>query len=168
MAYSEVGDLLLGDMEINPLLDQQKFVDGAAEEMDAKLGWVYALPLRGPGVDPATETSWLDLPTHQVLLLKQINNKLASGRLILTLAIASEGSTLHAYGWQLIREANAELLLLSNGTVDLDAEPLDPVVASGDPLMPAVFNHDEESLFAGFENTVMRGKPWYSRPGKVT
>jgi hypothetical protein len=36
-----------------------------------------------------------------------------------------------------------------------------------DDKHPAIHNDDSESLLLGWENTVMRGEPWYSRPGQV-
>jgi hypothetical protein len=167
MAYSTVADLLLGDIVLNPALNKQKAVDDAAEEMDSKLGWLYALPLAPVGTDPVTATSWEALPDHQVLLLKHINNKLASGRLVMALAMPGEQSSLHAYGWNLVKEATAELLLLANGSVLLEAIPLTDTIITSATLAPATINYDSESLLAGFENTVLRGTPWYSRPGTV-
>lgn len=159
MAYSDVTDLLLGDLVINPTVDKQKFVDQAAEEIDSKLGWLYKLPLEA--ISPATL-----LPGYQLLLLKGINNKLATGWLILTLDIAGEGTTLHAYGWALVREARSELMSLANGEVLLSATRIQSDLNISDKI-PGIHNEDSESLLLGFENTVMRGVPWYSRPGKV-
>lgn len=178
MPYSVEGDLLLGDVLLGPGFSKAKAVQDAADEMDAKLGYLYALPLRPitpegenplPAPDPGEpDNRWKSLPAHQVLLLKGINNRLASGRLILAMAVGQEGTTLHAYGYNLVQEALAELLFLANGTAILDAEKMVPV----DPdeignKAPVAVNHDSESLLEGFESTVMRGKPWYSRPGLV-
>lgn len=172
MAYSEVGDLLLGDLVLNPSLDKQKWVVEAANEMDSKLGWLYDLPLRPADLDEeedVDDTTWTLLPRYEVLTLKGINNKLASGRLILTLDIAGEGTNLHAYGWYLVREAQGELLLLANGEVDLTAQRTDvPASEESSSRTPGIKNYDEESLVLGFENTVMKGKPWYSRPGALS
>lgn len=183
MPYSEVGDLLLGDLVLGGGVDRQKFIDQAADDMDAKLGWLYQLPLR-PAVPagevqtdpqgdapPVAENDWEALPTHEGLLLKGINNKLASGRLILTLDIAGEGTTLHAYGYQLVREANAELSILSNGEAWLTAQRAHPdEEGEADTRTPGIINYDEESLLLGFENTVMRRMtlPWSSQPGRVS
>ena len=166
---------MLGDIVVGQGVDRTRFIQQAADDMDAKLGWIYELPLRrqgqtidpqAPVIDPTDD--WKNLPTHQVLLLKGINNKLASGRLILTLDIAGEGSTLHAYGWQLVREANAELAVLSNGEVFLAAARItDDQAEHDDSRIPGISQPDSESLVLGFENTVMRGVPWYSRPGEV-
>lgn len=161
MAYSKEEDLLLGDMVINPSLDRQKFIDDAADEIDAKLGWLYVLPLTP--IAPA-----VSLPGYQLLTLKGINNKLASGRLILTLDIAAEGSQLHAYGWQLVREAREELMILANGEAPLAATriPPDPSTGiTGADKIPSVKNYDEESLLTAYEYTVHRSEPWWVQPG---
>lgn len=164
MAYSEVTDLLLGDTILGGGVDPQKFVDAAADEMDSKLGWLYATPINVLG-DPLAIPPVVALPRHEALLLKGINNKLASGRLILTLDIAGEGTTLHAYGARLVKEAMDELLLLANGTLDLSAPRTILADAAVIDRTPAVLNIDEESLLAPFVNTVHRGRPWYAEPG---
>lgn len=168
MAYSAVGDLLLDGVLLATGFNKQKFVDDAAEEMDSKLGWLYALPIHPEGMDPGEvgPTSWQDLPTHQVILLKQINNRLASGRLILAIATPGEQTTLHAYGYHLVQQALADLMFLANGDLDMDAEKATPSSAF-ESKAPAWQNPDSESLLLGFEESVMRGVPFYSRPGVV-
>lgn len=160
MAYSEVSDLLTGDLMISARIDKQKVVQDAADEIDAKLGWLYQVPV-------VIEGGPSGVNRHQVLLLKQINNKLASGRLILSLHIAGEDNSLHAYGLRLVKEATEELLLIANGTLDLRAPRNENISPTGDRVA-TIHNHDEESLLLGFEETVLRGVPWYSRPGQVT
>lgn len=166
MAYSEVSDLLIGDLLISESVDRAKFVNLAAEEIDSKLGWVYELPLRTAEV-ASSPTAWKNLPLHQANILKSINNRLATGRLILTLDIAGEGTQLHAYGWHLIQEALGDLAVIANGDVDIDAVRSIAVANEGDKR-PVVLQQDEESLLLGWENTVMRGSPWYTRPGKLS
>lgn len=156
-AYSEVGDLLLGDLIVGTGTNQQKFIDDAAEEMDSKIGWRYDTPIVVTG-----------LPRHQRLLLKGINNKLASGRLILSLDAAGEGSTLHAYGYYLIKEAMNELMVIANGELDLvGAIPSDQDVnLQPDARSIEVINQDPESLLLGFTQTVMSERgPHQTRPG---
>lgn len=169
MAYSEVGDLLIGDMMLGSF-DATKYVDDAARDIDSKLGYIYKLPLRKKDATPGPD-AWKDLPDYQVLTLRQMNNKLASGKLILAMAVGQEGTAVHAYGLHLVREATAELMLFANGTVDLAAEQLDGSAADepldGSVRTPTMQVHDNESLLDGFENTVMRNHPWYSRPGEV-
>lgn len=156
--YSIVGDLLIGDLLISASVDKQSFVNDAADEMDSKLGYIYKLPLEP--VSPATQ-----LPDFQVKLLKSINNRLASGRLILTLDIAGEGSQLHAYGWSLVRDARADLMRIANGDVDLYAVRSDVDLGKIPSRTPAIHNYDSESLVTVYENTIHRSDPWYARPG---
>lgn len=154
MPYSEVADLLIGDLALGPTVDPEKFVIQAGEEMDSKLGYIYELPI-----------DFDALPTHQQLLLKGINNKLASGRLILSIDLAEEGQHLHAYGLRLVNEATNELLMVANGTALLDATRLDP--AQDRDRVPSVKNRDAESAVDMFENHVLRGEPSYWSPGEV-
>lgn len=158
MPYSEETDLLLGDLLVSPRLDKNKFIQDAADEIDSKLGFIYTIPLAP--VAPETE-----IPAHEVLLLKQINNKLASGRLIMTLDIAGEGTTLHAYGLRLVTEAQQELMLIANGFVELSAVRKTIAVALGESKVPRIVNADTESGVDIFYEHAMRGHPSYWRPG---
>lgn len=160
MAYSEESDLLLGDLMISARFDKKKFVDDAADEINSKLGFIYTLPLAGPG-EPSTP-----LPAHELLLLKGINNKLASGRLILTQAVAAEQQSLHAYGLRLVTEAMNDLMLIANGVVDLTAVKKNLGDAVRDNA-PSIHNHDAESAVVMYESAVMRPEGAYWNPGEV-
>lgn len=161
-AYSEQADLLIGDMLLSPTLDRDRYIQSAADDINAKIGYLYKIPL------VPTDT---ELPLYQVLLLKSINNKLASGRLILDVAVGGEQATLHAYGLRLISEAMNDLMCIANGDVELLAERRVTATDQAARLTPSVTNYDDESLMLGFENTVLKGRPldpaWYSRPGKL-
>lgn len=157
MAYSTVDDLLLGDLPVDPALKEQA-VSQAADDIDAKLGVLYALPLAavGGGV----------IPAYQLKLLKGINNKLASGRLLMTLNVSAEAvGGLHSYGKLLLDEANQELLLIANGVVTLDAVRRGATPALDNSKLPAAVVRDTESLVEQYENGAMRGIPSYARPG---
>lgn len=145
MPYSVVADLLLGDLIISDTVSKESFVQEAADDIDSKLGWIYQTPIAVAG-----------LARHEGLLLKQINNKLASGRLILTLDIAEEGSSLHAYGLRLVTEANGDLLLLANGELDLSA-PKNPAYGKNKENQPLIRNRDATSAVEAFEDRFMRG-----------
>lgn len=166
MAYCVAGDLLLGDLVISASVDKNVFIQEAADEIDSKLGFIYKLPLAPPGTDPVTPDSWKLLPHHEVLTLKTINVRLATGRLILTLDIAGQETQLHAYGWYLIKEALDDLMIVANGNIDLTATRVGVEAGYADAT-PRTSNHDDESLLAGFENTIMRGRGWYTRPGEI-
>lgn len=156
MAYSVPADLLLDDTIYS--VDVQKFIDLAAEEIDVRLGELYQLPLAP--IPPA-----LTLPVRDLTLLKIINNKLATGQIILAAATPGEDNNLHAYGRWLVNDAWATLMLIANDELKLSAIRLEGLTEEDTSRLPATVNHDEESLLLGFENTVLRGEGWYSRPG---
>lgn len=172
MAYSRVEDLLLGDLILPRTVSKEQFVQSAADEIEAKLGFIYKTPLAPcvvPEGFPEVDPEFKHLPSHEQKLVASINNRLASGRLIMTLDTAGEQTTLHAYGFRLVKEALDELHMVANGEVDLTACRQDPSnVSGGIDRVPSVLNEDEESLLLGFQNTVLRADPWWSRPGKVT
>jgi hypothetical protein len=157
-------------MPVSGFVNKQQFVDSAAEEMDSKLGYIYKLPLVPPNpdnLDPAPA-----LLDYEVLILKHINNKLASGRLILAQDMAGEENSLHAYGLRLVTEATNELMALANGEVDLTAEKRYTIQREGDKV-PSIINEDPESLLLGFTENVMQDHygvgvrpPYYVRPGR--
>lgn len=153
MAYSVEADLLLGDLLLPAGYDKERWVDLASDEMDSRLGFIYTIPL--------TETT-----ATEDLLLRDINNKIASGRLILAQAIGGEDSSEHAYGRALLEDGLASLKAIVMGDVDLSAPRLDGSTYEADA--PETVNHDEESLMLGFENTVLRGTKWLTRPGEVS
>lgn len=144
MPYSSEDDLLLGDLMVSDSVDKAKFVANAADEMDSKIGFIYKTPIV------------LDsLPRHEQLLLKGINNNLATGRLIMTLDAAGEGTSLHAYGLRLVTEAMGDLLLIANGDVDLSAEKEDVPTQNRDS-QPNLGNRDATSAVSAFEDRFMR------------
>lgn len=158
MAYCEVKDLLVKDngMMFSPTFDFQLFIMSAAEEMDGMMGEIYDLPLAG------SVGGWTTLPLYQQLLLKQINVKLASGRILLTLNASGDTRALHVYGQRLIDEALAMLQPIINGDVVLDAPGKNEEIRSNSPL---IAHHDTESLVDSWEHLVHRGESWTAMPG---
>lgn len=167
-AYCKVEDLLLGDVTIGASVNRQLYVDQAADEMDSKLGWIYVTPIdvdgaeAGPGgVPPAVPA----LPRHQALLLKTINAKIATGRLIMAVSINEEGTAVHAYALRMLKEGNDELLLIANGNLLLEASRTEtPAVEAS--RVPGVHNLDPESLLDPFYNTTNHSRPWYVEIGQ--
>jgi hypothetical protein len=160
--YCDTDDLLVGDVLLGPNQNLSVWVDSAAEEMDSKLGFRYQVPIAPK--PPATI-----LAKHELLLLKDINKKLASGRFLLAQAQGSEEGQEHAYGRALVNDALNSLMLICNAEIDfVDAIPADDVVLSSYFTGPSIENQDEESLLLGFENTIMKSSPWWSRPGQVS
>lgn len=109
MAYSAVGDLLTGNVPTPAALSPSKYVDDAADEIDSKIGFLYQTPI------DVSEVSAVPRPAR--LLLKRINNFLASGRLLMAAASAQEDSQVHAYGWSLVKEGTAALDQIASGAI---------------------------------------------------
>lgn len=156
MAYSVVDDLLIDDSVYS--VDLDKHIGLADDEINVRLGYVYEIPL--VPVPPA-----VGLRAQDILLLKMISSKLASGRIILAAATPGEDNNLHAYGRYLVNDAMQSLNLLASGEIDIEAVRLDVLTEEDLSRLPSVVNQDEESLLLGFEETVMRGNPWHSNPG---
>lgn len=153
--YSAVGDLLIGDLP-SPA-NAAKYVQDAADEIDSKLGLRYQTPIV---VD--------DSPANRItnLTLKRINNWLASGRLIVAQAASAETQYQHAYGRQLIQDAEAALTMLSNGEMILPgAEFVNPTETgvSG----PMIDNLDAASNVESFYTFVQQDPRTYVPFGQV-
>lgn len=153
MAYCKEQDLLIGDVTISSTLSRMSYIRDAADEMDARLGFVYELPLPIGTLKP-----------HALTMLKMINARLASGRLLMSLAAPSEDDSVHRYGEWLIKQAYEDLYNLCNRSIDLvGAIP----ITDTSPNVAAIYNHDEESAVDAFEAFVMRGEPAWWQPGAV-
>jgi hypothetical protein len=141
--YSTVDDLLIGDMPIPPYINKQGYVDNAADEIDSRLGYVYATPF------DVSDLSTMIRPAR--LTIKRIAAHLSSGRIILAMAVASEDRQVHAYGKSLIDEALAVLEKIANGEIPLvGAEPLDPDAISAPTSGPMIANIDQFSSVEAF------------------
>jgi hypothetical protein len=157
--YCTTEDIQLGDIEAS---EEQKlpYMQQAFDEIDAKLGWLYATPLN---------LNAAGVPNHERLLIKMISVKLATGRMFLSFA-SSMDSPMHSYGLRLVQEGLDELHLLANADVPLSFPRTDPTTGDGinTPLArtPGVVNSDSESLILAFTKTVMtpNGGKWYVVP----
>lgn len=153
--YSEVGDLLLGD--IPAPRDAEKWVQDATDEIDSKLGMRYVVPIV---VDQTVSANKVT-----VLLLKRINNHLASGRLVCAKAASGSQQEVHQYGMSLIREAELALNQLASGDMTLPGatfQSVDDVGQSG----PIISNLDAQSNVEAFYGMVTApgGYPGQSWP----
>lgn len=158
MPYCADEDLLLtADVMVLPA-EKTRFIRLTAEAMDSKLGYLYAVP-----VDIGTGSS---LPTHQKLLLKTINAKMATGRMLMSSAVGSQNSEVNAYAAYLIREAEMDLASIANGQVDLNAPRVDesgdgvgnvedPTVDDPFARIPGGWNADQTSAVTTFEKNYM-------------
>jgi hypothetical protein len=141
--YSTLADLLIGDMPIPAYIDKQGYVNNAADEIDSRLGYVYATPF------DVSDLSTMIRPAR--LTIKRIAAHLSSGRLILAMATASEDRQVHAYGKSLIDEALSVLEKIANGEIPLiGADPLDPDATSAPHSGPTILNIDQFSSVEAF------------------
>lgn len=153
MAYCEESDLMTGDLTIGPRVDKPSYIDGAADEMDVILGILYETPISVGGLSDSSAK-----------LLKKINRFMASGRLIMALAAGGEDSELHAYGWSLVQQAQADLHCIANGSLKLEgATAKDGALGARGP---SIVNRDNESATEVFEQFVYREGNVYWAPGE--
>lgn len=146
--YSTVADLLLGDLPVPVEVGRQNFVNAAADEVDSILGVRYVTPIP-MGDSPEV------VPRYARLLVKRAANHLASGRLILALAIGGEDSALHAYGYELVRGAMKWLEAIAEGAYDIPGATLNPVSDTVAPKGAKIGNLDASSGVENFYQTVM-------------
>lgn len=145
-AYSGVADLLKGDIPLQAQHgDGTQMIRSQADDIDAQLGHIYVTPIVVPS-EPQYR------PTR--LLLKKINNLLASGRLMLDMSAAGEDDAPNAYGLQMLREGLALLGQVQNGSIVLAGAPrLDE--GTGSPGL-LIHNEDAVSLVEQFYNPTLR------------
>lgn len=133
--YSEVVDLLLGDLTVSASIDRSRVVQDATDEIDACIGFIYELPLS---------------PTpsgHIKLTLKRCANLIASGRLVMAVAAGGEDTSLHAYGESLLREGRMLLESIESGQIDLGCTKK-LVYSEGNA--PSITNADSTSAVDAF------------------
>jgi hypothetical protein len=151
--YSDVDDLLIGATALPKGMEPQKYVDDAANEIDSKIGFIYVTPV------DISETSTTKRPVR--LLLKRLNNHLATGRLITALSSNSQRTDLQPYGASLIREVLAVLDRIESGDLILAGAEL--VAPEGDEELPTsgplIFNVDAESNVEAFYDRI--ANPYY-------
>lgn len=169
MSYVQESDLLLGELTnvLPSTISVSKYIEMTAEEIDSKLGVIYVVPL---DIDA--------LPNGQGNLLKSIHRKLASGRIILAATIGHDATTIHAYGMQLVKEGQMELMAIANGDVVLlgaervggDGNPITDVLDASiaDPLarVPSSTNRDDISGVEMFELNFMN-PAWRDWPAET-
>lgn len=141
MAYCETSDLLKGDLPLPTHIGSgQSYVDMAADEMDVVLGQLYVTPV-----------VLADVPENRPsqLWLKTCAKFIASGRLIMDIAISSESDNLNAYGLSLLNQGLAMLKAIQDGAASITgATPLNPDTGAYQ-TGPMIFNEDGCSLVQG-------------------
>lgn len=114
MAYAAAEDLMLGNVPLPRDGGADKYLTLAAEEIDGEIGARYATPV---AVDVTSPTK-----RQASLLLKKINAWLASGRLLMSADAAGAGDAggqVQQYGLYLVKEAQAALQQIKDGTIEL-------------------------------------------------
>ena len=97
----------------------EKAIEIGEEQIDAAVGQIYNLPLTLNEGDPAQR--------GDIALLKKINRFIAIGTLVTSATIHAEGSELFEYGSWHLREAEAALKAITDGTFVLNSQT--PIVA---------------------------------------
>lgn len=148
MAYCETTDLLITpDLPLPEGVSRSSYVNLAADEIDMIISRFYATPV----VFETLELEEKYKPT--LLLLKHINIKLATGRLILAVDASGENQSVHAYGLSLVEDAEKLLDAIIDRKIILEGaagntnEPNEIVTARA-----AVFQLDESSGVEDFYN----------------
>src|SRR5262245_37533092 len=103
--YCTIDDVKVAYLNVSDPVKQEA-VDSAAREIDARLGRVYAIPLKpNPYVLTEFGSPINAIPDTEKLLLQEINWKLATGRLRMELDTSGDGDQGNPYAMSLINEA---------------------------------------------------------------
>lgn len=145
-AYSGIADLLIGDIPLQARHgDGSQMIKAQANDIDAQIGHIYLTPVEVPDEPQFRPT---------LLLLKKINNLLASGRLMLDMSAAGEDDNPNAYGMQMLREGLALLGQIQSGAIVLAGAPRIDEGQGAPGLL--IHNEDQVSLVEQFYNPQLR------------
>jgi len=154
VAYSAVEDLLTGNIPTPGYLSPQKYVDDAADEIDSKIGFLYKTPVVVTEENPVGTPNPVARPVR--LLLKRLNNFLASGRLLMAASAGGEDDRVHAYGWSLVQDATLALQQIAEGKILLEGvEPADGNTDGVPVTAPLIYNEDPESNVSAFYDRIV-------------
>jgi hypothetical protein len=156
VAYCTTDDLLLDPQFNLPRgLSKDKYVQYAADKIDARLGRLYATPLM---------KDWTEVQKQEhsptVKLLKTINQHIASGMIICAMAMSAEDTGLNAYGASLIAEGDKVLDLILANEVYLEGADANPNLKKDNEYVgprPASYVHDQVSAVEAFYDMVNDG-----------
>lgn len=138
--YAELTDLDWGAIPTPP--NAEYWLNSGAEEIDRKIGFVYAAPV-------VLGNSSEQRPAK--LLLKQINAWLAMGRSILAMGASGEDIQLHALGKYYVDEATKALDSIASGETILPG--VEPTTPTDDRQTgPMVSNVDNGSAVEAFSD----------------
>ncbi|HEY6021687.1 MAG TPA: hypothetical protein VIY48_18015 [Candidatus Paceibacterota bacterium] len=148
--YCLTTDLLHGDIPLPSYIDKQVWVDKGAEEIDSKIGFRYSTPV------PLTGNT-VDRPA--VLLLKNLNAFITTGRILMAVDASGEDTQVHAYAQKLLSEAYSTLDAIADGRIDLTGAELNTNAATKTSAI-IVNNIDSESQVEAFYDRI--ANPNYS------
>lgn len=135
--YCSSDDILVGDMTVSPG-EIGRYVNLAADEMDAEIGIEYDLPINLNTV-----------PLHVRLQLKKCNLLIATGRLILSRYIGgTEDESTHGYGTMLLRDGQKILKNIVCGNIELQGVNRRVAQVAGNG--PSITNYDKTSAVDSF------------------
>lgn len=164
MAYSVQTDLLLGDIATSPNMNLDAFIQNASDEIDARLGAIYVVPLI-----QSNFAGWV------WSIVKQMANKIATGRILLAINSAGENTAINAYGFSLLKEGLCTLEEIVAGRIELPGATGVATPPSADGNGPTILNYDQYSGVDTFYDNVMDPplvptivpyfQPWW-RPGR--
>jgi len=151
MAYCESSDLLFGDLPISSE-NKVRWINAGADEIDRRLGHIYVLP-PGSSADP-----------HALLVLKQLNVLVSTGRGMMAQPAAGEDNGVNAYGEYLLRDAENIFKCILDGDIDLiGVEKREEFAVSGNA--PTVVYEDSISAVDAFYGFAVRGETTRYTPG---
>lgn len=153
MAYSTVGDLILGDLQLPAGYNKQQYVDMASDEIDAKIGVIYETPV-----------VLNDLDRFASLNVKNIAIRLSTGRLILAQAAGGEDSQLHALGRHYVTSALNDLQIMASDTDTLPGAVVRPEFRGAEA--PSIGQQDATSPVDHFYDNFGAGLPGW-QPGSA-
>lgn len=157
--YCKAEDLIIGDLDQGDNDNPDRFVNFAADEMDAALGQVFVIPL-----SPALTS----LPAHVQLLLKTCNARIASGWFILDAGANGQADGLDQYGAYLLNEGRAILNSIVNRHLEIGAVLIASAATGDAPLITQGDTTSGLDAYYAFVSgdpytTVLNPAPW--RPG---
>ena len=100
--YCGLNDLLIGDLLLPEEISKKAYIESAALEIDSRIGSLYAVPVV---IAPDKVVQY----QATISMLKSINARLASGRILMAAAATLELNVVHAYANSLVREAMSDL-----------------------------------------------------------
>lgn len=146
--YCDVKDLLIGDLSLPPSISPAKYIESTADEMDAKIGNVYKVPVI---INPEQLIAY----KGTIALLRSINARLASGRILMAAASFMELTSVHAYARNLVDSALSDLSDISSKSYILQGAPLNDNPTDGGSFTgSAIYNLDPVSAVDAFYGMV--------------